>query len=77
MLASLNPAFDAMDQPTYDAVNTFVVSRAAKSTGLTVALSGLGADELFDGYCTRSDFIRHHVFPGGMLPSVRRFREEA
>ena len=34
-------------------------------------------DELFEGYRTRSDFIRHHVFPGGMLPCVRRFREEA
>jgi hypothetical protein len=24
-----------------------------------------------------SDFIRHYVFPGGMLPSLQRFREEA
>ncbi len=35
-------------------------------------------DELFDGYRTRSDFIRHYMcFPGGMLPSLQRFREEA
>jgi len=34
-------------------------------------------DELFAGYRTRSDFIRHYVFPGGMLPSLARFREEA
>ena len=34
-------------------------------------------DELFDGYRTRSDFVRHYVFPGGMLPSLQRFREEA
>ena len=34
-------------------------------------------DELFEGYRERSDFIRHYVFPGGMLPSVARFREEA
>ena len=34
-------------------------------------------DELFDGYRSRSDFIRHYVFPGGMLPSLQRFREEA
>ena len=32
---------------------------------------------MFDGYRTRSDFIRHYVFPGGMLPSLQRFREEA
>jgi cyclopropane-fatty-acyl-phospholipid synthase len=34
-------------------------------------------DEYFAGYRTRSDFIRHYVFPGGMLPSLQRFREEA
>jgi cyclopropane-fatty-acyl-phospholipid synthase len=34
-------------------------------------------DEYFPGYRTRSDFIRHYVFPGGMLPSLQRFREEA
>ncbi|HTT97404.1 MAG TPA: cyclopropane-fatty-acyl-phospholipid synthase family protein, partial [Rhizomicrobium sp.] len=34
-------------------------------------------DELFAGYRTRSDFIRHYVFPGGLLPSVARLREEA
>lgn len=34
-------------------------------------------DDLFAGYRTRSDFIRHYVFPGGMLPSMRRFRDEA
>ena len=34
-------------------------------------------DELFAEYRLRSDFIRHYVFPGGMLPSLQRFREEA
>src|SRR4029079_3303044 len=34
-------------------------------------------DEFFAGYRTRSDFVRHYVFPGGMLPSLSRFREEA
>ncbi|MEI9930184.1 MAG: class I SAM-dependent methyltransferase [Rhizomicrobium sp.] len=34
-------------------------------------------DELFAGYRKRSDFIRHYVFPGGLLPSVARLREEA
>ena len=34
-------------------------------------------DDFFDEYRTRSDFIRHYVFPGGMLPSSKRFREEA
>jgi cyclopropane-fatty-acyl-phospholipid synthase len=34
-------------------------------------------DDLFAEYRLRSDFIRHYVFPGGMLPSLQRFREEA
>ena len=33
-------------------------------------------DELFRGYRARSDFLRKYIFPGGMLPSERRLREE-
>ncbi len=33
-------------------------------------------DELFGDYRKRSDFIKKYVFPGGMLPSEQRLREE-
>ena len=50
LLDMLPEALAAMDQPTGDGVNTYIVSRAVRQTGLTVALSGLGGDELFGGY---------------------------
>jgi asparagine synthase (glutamine-hydrolysing) len=46
----LPDAFMAIDQPTFDGVNTFFVSRAARSAGMTVALAGTGGDEVFGGY---------------------------
>ncbi|MGF1503523.1 MAG: asparagine synthase (glutamine-hydrolyzing) [Anaerolineae bacterium] len=39
----------AMDQPTGDGINTYLVSQAAGAVS-KVALSGLGGDELFAGY---------------------------
>ncbi|MEK9164401.1 MAG: asparagine synthase (glutamine-hydrolyzing), partial [Chloroflexota bacterium] len=50
MADELERIFWAMDQPTIDGVNTYFVSQTAREAGLTVALSGLGGDELFGGY---------------------------
>lgn len=46
----LSHILDVMDQPSIDGVNTYFVSEAAARAGLKVALSGVGADELFAGY---------------------------
>jgi asparagine synthase (glutamine-hydrolysing) len=50
ILEALPRFFGAMDQPTVDGVNSYVVSRAAREAGLTVVLTGLGGDEVFLGY---------------------------
>jgi asparagine synthase (glutamine-hydrolysing) len=42
--------FQAMQRPTVDGLNTFVVCKAVKEAGFKVALSGLGADEALGGY---------------------------
>ncbi len=34
-------------------------------------------DALFDRYITSTDFIQQYIFPGGCLPSPRKFREAA
>ena len=39
-----------LDAPTGDGLNTYYAAELAREGGVTVALSGLGADELFGGY---------------------------
>jgi asparagine synthase (glutamine-hydrolysing) len=47
---SLTDIIAAMDQPSYDGINSYFISKYAKQYGLKAVLSGLGADELFGGY---------------------------
>jgi asparagine synthase (glutamine-hydrolysing) len=58
LLEQLPAALNAMDQPTGDAVNTYVVSGAVRARGIKVALSGLGGDEIFGGYPSFSRLMR-------------------
>jgi asparagine synthase (glutamine-hydrolysing) len=54
----LNDALNSIDQPTFDAINTYFISRAVREAGITVALAGTGGDELFGGYRSFVDIPR-------------------
>ena len=47
-----------VDQPSVDGLNTYLVSKATKKN-VTVALSGLGGDELFVGYSWQHKFYKN------------------
>ncbi len=49
-LQDIPSAVASIDFPSGDGPNTYAVSKATKEAGLTVAISGLGGDELFAGY---------------------------
>jgi len=71
-LDQIPSAMAAMDQPTMDGINTYIVTAKARAAGLKVALSGLGADEIFAGYASFENVPRmerfyrawHHVPDG-------------
>ncbi|MBZ0207520.1 MAG: asparagine synthase (glutamine-hydrolyzing) [Flavobacteriales bacterium] len=50
MLRMLPEALADMDHPSADGPNTWVVSKMTKEAGISMALSGLGGDEVFAGY---------------------------
>jgi asparagine synthase (glutamine-hydrolysing) len=69
----------AADRPSIDGLNTYIVSGVVKDNDITVALSGLGADELFSGYPSfrRVPRARLALAAVAWLPrSLRKFAAE-
>ena len=59
--------FRAMQRPSIDGLNTYLVSKAVHEAGFKVALSGLGGDEAVGGYS--------HFRMLNYLPALRGLRE--
>lgn len=83
LLKFLPEALDDMDHPSGDGPNTWLVSKATREAGVSMALSGLGGDELFAGYdiFKRSVSLKNkmwlNAFPASLRSVVGEFIRHA
>jgi cyclopropane-fatty-acyl-phospholipid synthase len=59
--------------PTYFGKLKSLLNQKGKAVIQTITI----ADHFFDSYRSGGDMIRSFIFPGGMLPSISRFHQEA
>lgn len=59
ILSNLKSYFKYMDQPSFDGLNTFLITKFIREHKIKVAISGLGSDEILMGYNT---FYRLKIF---------------
>ena len=78
LLSQIDNYIRSLDQPSIDGLNTWIVSRAA-SKHVTVALSGLGGDELFSGYSIDRAILKRAKFStfGKLLFATRNIWRKA
>lgn len=57
-IGGLERALGSLDQPSFDGLNSYYISRSVRDAGLKVALIGTGGDELFGGYTSFRDLSR-------------------
>ena len=62
-----------MDQPSHDGLNVYFVSEACKVNNFRLAISGIGADELFCSYGTMRRMLKLKILNIFILPSLIKF----
>ncbi|MCF8261504.1 MAG: asparagine synthase (glutamine-hydrolyzing) [Melioribacteraceae bacterium] len=73
IIQNIGHAISQIDHPTGDAINNFIISEKTKNAGITMALSGLGGDELFAGYdYFRQNLILHKYSAITSIPTFLR-----